>query len=79
LRASCPQSSGPAGVSAILDRWKPAKSAGMTSPKRKKPWRPTPGLLTIGAVLTMLLVCTIGVLASADVLRKKPLSTLRAE
>jgi putative ABC transport system permease protein len=43
------------------------------------PWRPTPGLLLIGAVLTMLLVCTIGVLASADVLRKKPLSTLRAE
>ena len=43
------------------------------------PWRPAPGLLTIGAVLTMLLVCTIGVLASADVLRKKPLSTLRAE
>ncbi len=43
------------------------------------PWRPAPGLLTIGAVLTMLLVCTIGVLASVDVLRKKPLSTLRAE
>jgi hypothetical protein len=30
-------------------------------------------------VLTMLLVGTIGVLASADVLRKKPLATLRAE
>ncbi len=43
------------------------------------PWRPAPGLLTIGAVLTMLLVCTIGILASVDVLRKKPLSTLRAE
>ena len=43
------------------------------------PWRPAPGLLTIGAVLTMALVCTIGVLASADVLRKKPLSSLRAE
>ncbi len=43
------------------------------------PWRPAPGLLGAGAVLTMLLVGTIGVLASADVLRKKPLATLRAE
>ncbi len=42
-------------------------------------WRPQPGLLTAGAVLTMALVGTIGVLASADVLRKKPLATLRAE
>ena len=43
------------------------------------PWRPAPGLLTAGAVLTTLLVGVIGVLASADVLRKKPLATLRAE
>ena len=43
------------------------------------PWRPLPGLLAAGAVLTMLLVATVGVLASADVLRKKPLATLRAE
>ena len=43
------------------------------------PWRPAPGLLTAGALLTMVLVCVIGVLASAEVLRKKPLSTLRAE
>lgn len=43
------------------------------------PWRPAPGLLAAGAVLTMLLVGTIGILASADVLRKKPLATLRAE
>ena len=43
------------------------------------PWRPTPGLLTAGAVLTTVLVCVIGVIASAEVLRKKPLSTLRAE
>ena len=43
------------------------------------PWRPTPGLLTVGAVLTTALVCVIGVIASAEVLRKKPLSTLRAE
>ena len=42
-------------------------------------WRPAPGMLAVGAVLTMLLVGTIGVLASADVLRKKPLATLRAE
>jgi hypothetical protein len=43
------------------------------------PWRPAPGLLGSGAVLTMLLVGAIGVLASFDVLRKKPLATLRAE
>jgi putative ABC transport system permease protein len=42
-------------------------------------WRPAPGLLAVGAVLTMLLVGVIGVVASADVLRKKPLATLRAE
>ena len=42
-------------------------------------WRPAPGLLGAGAVLTMLLVGIIGVAASADVLRKKPLATLRAE
>jgi putative ABC transport system permease protein len=43
------------------------------------PWRPAPGLLTVGALLTMLLVGVVGILASADVLRKKPLATLRAE
>ena len=43
------------------------------------PWQPAPLLLGVGTVLTMLLVGTIGVLASADVLRKKPLGTLRAE
>ena len=42
-------------------------------------WRPAPGLLTAGAVLTAVLVGFIGVAASADVLRKKPLGTLRAE
>jgi putative ABC transport system permease protein len=42
-------------------------------------WRPVPGLLAIGALLTALLVVAVGVLASADVLRKKPLTTLRAE
>ena len=36
-------------------------------------------LLTVGAVATTALVGIIGVAASADVLRKKPLATLRAE
>ena len=43
------------------------------------PWRPQPLLLGAGAVLTMALVGVIGVVASADVLRKKPLGALRAE
>jgi putative ABC transport system permease protein len=43
------------------------------------PWRPAPGLLSAGAGLTMMLVGAVGILASADVLRKKPLATLRAE
>ncbi|MEO6212656.1 MAG: FtsX-like permease family protein, partial [Vicinamibacterales bacterium] len=42
-------------------------------------WRPTPLLLAGGALFTMVLVAVIGVVASADVLRNKPLSTLRAE
>ena len=42
-------------------------------------WSPAPLLLTAGAVITTALVGIIGVLASADVLRKKPLATLRAE
>jgi putative ABC transport system permease protein len=42
-------------------------------------WEPAPVLLTIGAVATTALVGIIGVAASADVLRKKPLATLRAE
>ena len=42
-------------------------------------WQPAPLLLSAGTVLTMALVGTVGVLASADVLRKKPLATLRAE
>ena len=43
------------------------------------PWRPAPGLLAVGALLTMVLVGIVGIVASADVLRKKPLATLRAE
>jgi putative ABC transport system permease protein len=42
-------------------------------------WRPAPLLLTGGAIVTMVLVAVIGVVASAEVLRKKPLATLRAE
>jgi putative ABC transport system permease protein len=42
-------------------------------------WAPAPGLLAAGAVATTLLVGIIGIVASADVLRKKPLATLRAE
>jgi putative ABC transport system permease protein len=42
-------------------------------------WRPAPLLLAGGALATMVLVALVGVLASLDVLRKKPLATLRAE
>ncbi len=42
-------------------------------------WHPTPGLLAGGVVLAALLVSLVGVLSSADVLVKKPLSTLRGE
>lgn len=42
-------------------------------------WQPAPLLLTIGAITTALLVTIIGVVASFDVLRRKPLATLRAE
>jgi putative ABC transport system permease protein len=42
-------------------------------------WEPAPVLLTAGAIATTALVGIIGVVASADVLRKKPLATLRAE
>ena len=42
-------------------------------------WRPAPLLLLSGAVITAVMVAVIGVLASGDVLRKKPLATLRAE
>ena len=43
------------------------------------PWRPAPGLAALGAVITMALVGIVGVTSSVDVLRKKPLGTLRAE
>jgi putative ABC transport system permease protein len=43
------------------------------------PWQPAPGLTIAGIVATSLLVAMIGVVASIDVLRHKPLATLRAE
>jgi putative ABC transport system permease protein len=42
-------------------------------------WRPATALLIAGAAVTTLLVAAIGVVASGDVLRRKPLATLRAE
>ena len=42
-------------------------------------WKPDPVLLVTGAILTMVLVAVVGMIASAEVLRKKPLATLRAE
>jgi putative ABC transport system permease protein len=42
-------------------------------------WRPAPLLLSTGVVLTAALVGSVGVIASLDVLRRKPLATLRAE
>ena len=43
------------------------------------PWAPTPALTIGGIVLTTIFVAAVGVLASLDVLRHKPLATLRAE
>ncbi|HET7217285.1 MAG TPA: FtsX-like permease family protein [Vicinamibacterales bacterium] len=42
-------------------------------------WRPQPLLLSAGVALTALLVAIVGVVASSDVLRRKPLGALRAE
>ena len=42
-------------------------------------WEPTPLVTLTGVVFTALLVAAVGVLASLDVLRHKPLATLRAE
>jgi len=42
-------------------------------------WSPTPWLTLAGVVITAIFVASIGVLASLDVLRHKPLATLRAE
>jgi putative ABC transport system permease protein len=42
------------------------------------PWHPEPGLLVGGVLLTVAVVAVVGVLASLDVLRRKPLAVLRA-
>jgi putative ABC transport system permease protein len=42
-------------------------------------WQPAPLLALAGVLLTAVFVATVGVLASLDVLRHKPLATLRAE
>jgi putative ABC transport system permease protein len=43
------------------------------------PWQLTPGPVIAGILATSALVTVVGVLASLDVLRRKPLATLRAE
>jgi putative ABC transport system permease protein len=43
------------------------------------PWRVATGEHVAGVVATAILVAAIGVLSSLDVLRHKPLATLRAE
>jgi len=43
------------------------------------PWQPTPLVSIVGVLLTAGAVALVGVVASLDVLRHKPLSTLRAE
>ena len=43
------------------------------------PWEPSPGITLGGIVVTAIFVATVGVVASLDVLRHKPLATLRAE
>jgi putative ABC transport system permease protein len=42
-------------------------------------WQPAVGLTVIGIVATAVFVALVGVIASLDVLRHKPLATLRAE
>jgi putative ABC transport system permease protein len=42
-------------------------------------WRPAPIMLTAGALVTAIAVSAVGLVASADVLLKKPLATLRRE
>ena len=42
-------------------------------------WRPAPGLLAIGVAVTAAIVAIVGLAASAEVLMRKPLGTLRSE
>jgi putative ABC transport system permease protein len=43
------------------------------------PWRPPVAETVLGVVVTTVLVAAVGLVASLDVLRRKPLATLRAE
>ena len=43
------------------------------------PWHPQPLLIAAGVLSSVSLVAIVGFLASLDVLRRKPLGTLRAE
>jgi putative ABC transport system permease protein len=60
-------------LGAIVLSWAVARYA------LEMPWEATPGITIGGIVATSVLVAAIGVLASLDVLRHKPLATLRAE
>ena len=42
-------------------------------------WQPAPATVVLGVVLTAVLVGVVGVLASLDVVRRRPLAVLRAE
>ena len=42
-------------------------------------WRPAPGLLLIGVLATAVSVSLVGLLASLEILVRKPLGTLRGE
>jgi hypothetical protein len=42
-------------------------------------WQPAFGMLAAGVVLTALAVAAVGLIASADVLVRKPLEALRRE
>jgi len=61
------------GLGAIALSWGVARYA------LDLPWEATPGITIVGIVATSVIVATVGVLASLDVLRHKPLATLRAE
>jgi putative ABC transport system permease protein len=43
------------------------------------PWQPSPGTVVLGIVLTSAVVGVVGVVASLDVVRRRPLGVLRAE
>jgi putative ABC transport system permease protein len=43
------------------------------------PWKPLPLISAAGIVMSAVLVAVVGVVASWEVLQRKPLATLRAE